>query len=314
MTYIDEVKNARLSLPLLLSLLIIQDFAHAELCKKWAAPELLGKLERKPINEASGLAVSKQFADRLYWINDSGDKGNLYHTNLKGENARKIGVQNFKGVDTEALALGDCGGFACLIVADIGDNKSQRQSITLVTIKEEETFPAKVKPLRKITLRYPDGAHDAEALVVLPDGRLLIITKVMNLFALSAGEAGVYVLSREDFLAPADDKTLRKIGSLPLAKFLPNEIMLSQIATDAAVDEARGVLGILTYQKAVEIPLDRLEQLEKVAQWQAGTDYAAVPLKALAQQETMNYAGGKLIWSTEYHSPETPLYGIKCEN
>lgn len=308
------MKISRAAHLFLISLLTISSLSHAQLCKKWGSPELLGKLERKPINEASGLAVSKQFPGRLYWINDSGDKGNLYFTDLKGANARKIGITDFKGQDTEAMALADCGGQACLIIADIGDNKAERQAIKLVTIAEKETYPDKVKPLRKITVHYPDGAHDAESLVVLPDGRLLIITKELHMMTLSAGEAGVYEMTREEFLAPPDDKTLRKIGTLPLNKWFWGELMIGQVATDAAFDTTRNVLGILTYRQAVEIPLASLDKLDQVAQWQFGVDYAPVPLTTLAQQETLGYSGNQILWSTEYHSPETPLYGMKCEN
>jgi hypothetical protein len=77
--------------------------------------------------------------------------------------------------DAEDLARGPGG---ALWVADIGDNDRRRPTVAVIVV------PAKGKPqLHRLT--YPDGPHDAEALLVDPAGRPVIVTKDL-------GSAGVY--------------------------------------------------------------------------------------------------------------------------
>ena len=61
-------------------------------------------------------------------------------------------------------------------MADIGDNNATRKRITVYRI------PSPPRPReRQVTdvfhATYPDGAHDAEALLMTPDGRLHVVTK-----------------------------------------------------------------------------------------------------------------------------------------
>lgn len=102
--------------------------AHA-LCSDWQAPQKTGTLDHSILPEASGLAISKHFSDRLYHINDKGDEAFFYQTDLRGQNTRKISIANYIPVDTEDLAYGRCnasGTENCLVIADIGDNKADR--------------------------------------------------------------------------------------------------------------------------------------------------------------------------------------------
>jgi GTP-binding protein EngB required for normal cell division len=77
--------------------------------------------------------------------------------------------------DAEDLARGPDG---ALWVADIGDNDERRDTVAVIVV------PARGAPALH-RLRYPDGPHDAEALLVDPTGRPVIVTKQI-------GSAGVY--------------------------------------------------------------------------------------------------------------------------
>ena len=41
-------------------------------CQKWSEPEVIGSLDTNLINESSGIAISKNYNNRMYHINDSG--------------------------------------------------------------------------------------------------------------------------------------------------------------------------------------------------------------------------------------------------
>jgi hypothetical protein len=61
---------------------------------------------------------------------------------------------------------------------------------------------------RALALRYPDGAHDAEALLVSPTtGALFIVTKDYS------GKAGVYLAAHAQ---PGATTTLRRVGTVSL--------------------------------------------------------------------------------------------------
>jgi hypothetical protein len=62
-------------------------------------------------------------------------------------------------------------------VADIGDNEAERQQVTVYRIAEPAAGTGSAKVADVFHATYPDGSHDAEALLVTPDGRLLIVTK-----------------------------------------------------------------------------------------------------------------------------------------
>jgi hypothetical protein len=70
--------------------------------------------------------------------------------------------------DTEDLALAPDG---TIWVADIGDNNKTRQNVALWRLAKGARSPVIYR------LSYPDGPHDAEALVLAGDGTPVIVTK-----------------------------------------------------------------------------------------------------------------------------------------
>jgi hypothetical protein len=121
------------------------------------------------IIESSGLAVA---GDLLVTTNDSGDEGRLFSVDQSG---RTVGTSRWSQdpVDVEALAPGEAGS---VWVGDIGDNTGSRDSIQVAAVavgrgEIDADGPA-------YDLVYPDGARDAESLLVHPaTGRLYVATK-----------------------------------------------------------------------------------------------------------------------------------------
>jgi hypothetical protein len=63
-----------------------------------------------------------------------------------------------------------------LYVADIGDNGADRDVITVYYFDDARAAD-QTASYRSWEFRYPDGAHDAETLLVNQEGRLFIVTK-----------------------------------------------------------------------------------------------------------------------------------------
>jgi hypothetical protein len=136
------------------------------------------------ISESSGVAVSRRHPGIVWTHNDSGHDPLLYATNLKGEDLGTFRVSGARAVDWEDLALAPCprDDTPCLYIADTGDNLERRKWVTIYIVPEPESLPekpatGKTQPARALTVTYPDGSHDVEALAVAPDREISLITR-----------------------------------------------------------------------------------------------------------------------------------------
>lgn len=136
-----------------------------------------GSLVAVPVlTEASGLALSQRVAGRLWAHNDSGQPV-LVALDSKGTVTGRLQLTGASVEDWEAVAVGPCTEGSCIYVGDIGDNDAERRRITVYRVPEPEGAPGSATVSAVFHATYPDGAHDAETLLVAPDGRLHIVTK-----------------------------------------------------------------------------------------------------------------------------------------
>jgi len=171
--------------------------------------------------EASGVAISRRSPGRLWAHNDSG-KAVLVALDARGSVTGHVQLSGLKIDDWEAVAVGACPGGSCVYIADIGDNDARRKRITVYRVGEpagENTVGIK----DAFHATYPDGAHDAETLLIAPDGGLFIVTKG------DTGPIGLYRFPRE--LKPGETHQLERVGK-PHAS---GKISDDQRITDGAV-------------------------------------------------------------------------------
>ena len=239
-----------------------------------------GALVRIPdLPEASGVAVSRRSPGRLWAHNDSGDAV-LVALDTRGAVTGRVRVSGVKVDDWEAVAVGACPGGSCIYIADIGDNEARRKRITIHRVPEPSTEDSvAVKDTFHAT--YPDGAHDAEALLVAPDGGLFIVTK---------GETdaiGLYRFPRE--LQPGATHQLERVGK-PRASGKASE---TERITDGAVSPDGTWVVLRTRQGFA---------LHRAADLFAGdwTDEGRVDLKAVgeAQGEGIAIAADGTVYLT----------------
>ena len=171
--------------------------------------QLTGPLVTVPdLPEGSGIAASKGSPGRFWTHNDSGQPV-LVALDTKGSVVGRIRLSGAKLEDWEAIAVGPCGSGSCVYVGDIGDNNGKRRSISIYRVPEpaDASGSAGVTDVFRVT--YPDGAHDAEALLVTPKGDILIVTK---------GDPGPVALYR----LPADAKPGGTVTVQPVGKPRPS--------------------------------------------------------------------------------------------
>ena len=127
------------------------------------------------LSEASGLAVSRRTPGRLWSHNDSGQPV-LVALDSRGAITGQVRVAGAAVEDWEAIAVGSCDAGSCIYIGDIGDNEAGRRSITVYQAPEPADASGTAAVSGVFHATYPDGAHDAEA-VLAAGGRLYVVTK-----------------------------------------------------------------------------------------------------------------------------------------
>jgi hypothetical protein len=107
----------------------------------------------------------------VYTVNDSGDDAVVY--GVDPGTGRTVSRTTYADQvsDVEALAPGQGG---TVWAGDIGDNRMDRDDVSVYRLLPSDGD----QPAQRYRLAYPDGAHDAEALLVHPrTGRVFVVTK-----------------------------------------------------------------------------------------------------------------------------------------
>ena len=136
----------------------------------------------RPVNdeslaELSGLAASVKHPGVIFAITDSGGEPVVYGIDESGNTVARLSLAGARNYDWEGLTPGRPGA-GQLLVGDIGDNGRTRSVIRLYRITEPDSLGDREVPWEAAELTYPDGAHNAEALLVDPEtGEVVIITK-----------------------------------------------------------------------------------------------------------------------------------------
>ena len=155
---------------LCLAALLVPAPAHAA----WTGSKLCTHTNPE-IKETSGLSRSTYKRKVLFLHNDSGDKARFFAVSRDCETKAVITINGVKALDWEDMAPGPD---HTLWFGDIGDNGEKRASISVVRVTEPKELSTRSINGTSFELVYPDGAHNAEAMMIRPKrGRLYIITK-----------------------------------------------------------------------------------------------------------------------------------------
>jgi hypothetical protein len=178
-----------------------------------AVPVIVGTLQSPILNEISGIAASQMHKGILYIHNDSGDKSRFFAITPQG--VLKT-IYNFRGDKSWPSGVGDCEdiavgvgplkGHSYIYLGDIGDNSASRKYITVYRFDEAALQPgAPEQTIRQrvaVNLKYPDGARDAETLMIDSVAKLLYIISKRE------DSVGVYVTALS--FKPDDTIVLQK--------------------------------------------------------------------------------------------------------
>lgn len=154
-------------------------------CGTANAPLRVGSIGVSEISEASGLVRSTRNPSVLYTHNDSGGLSRVYALSETGVHLATLNLQGCAASDWEDIAIGPgpTAGTSYIYVGDIGDNALRRQDVVVERVTEPSIAATdRGRSLQlghdSLVFRYPDGAHNAETLLVDPStADLYILTK-----------------------------------------------------------------------------------------------------------------------------------------
>lgn len=203
----------------------------------YSSPVTVGALKSRSISESSGLAASRT-TPGVYWThNDSGNGPFLFAFDASGAARGVWQVPGASSRDWEDMAAGPGAdaGKSYLYIGDIGDNSETRAEIVVYRIPEPVVTAADATSTKKkpqltdppeiFRLRYPDGKHDAETLLVHPQtGHLYVVTKVLF------ENPGVYEASMP--LSVVTSNTMKRVGSLEIPSLLGGFVTGGSISPD----------------------------------------------------------------------------------
>ena len=221
-------------------------------------------LKDAELDETSGIAASHINKNIFYIHNDSGDTSRFFAITPNGDlketfNFKLDTTQKHTDVlDCEDIAVGP--GVekdkSYIYLGDIGDNSSNRSFITVYRFEEPVVNGNKtISSIKEdaINLKYPDGPHDAETLMVDPVDKLLyIVTK-------RESSVGVYTAPLDASLKEItvmQKRTTLHFSGLPLFKWIT--------AGDISVDGSK--ILIKSYQKVYYWKRNKEEPIWKTLQ------------------------------------------------
>lgn len=142
-------------------------------------PTLVLRLQDPRITESSGLTVSARHDGVLWTHNDGGSVALVMAVDRTGRTVATVRLRGIDPYDPEALAPGrDPQGRPALFLGDIGDNSYRRPDVSVFRFTEPSRLRDQTVTATWFKLTYPDGPHDAEALLVHPgDNRIWVATK-----------------------------------------------------------------------------------------------------------------------------------------
>ena len=146
-------------------------------------PRETGRIRVRNLAEVSGLAVSRKNPD-VIWVHNDGGRKQVFAVTTAGRLVTRVRVDvQLTDVEDIAIGPGPEEGVDYVYIGDIGDNHVGRPDVRLVRFAEPALAENKDEKLEatgieEFRLRYPDGPHDAEALLVDPlTGDVFIVVK-----------------------------------------------------------------------------------------------------------------------------------------
>lgn len=223
-----------------------------EVCDLYGDITTSGHIVSPKLVEASGIAASRTTEGVLWSHNDSRGTATLYAFTTSGEDLGAFDVPDTFAFDWEDMSggPGPDGRGDYLYIGDIGDNFAIRGGLVTV-YRVPDIDPARLEDQFPETAlfdyRYPDGAHNAEALFIDPvEPALYLVTK---------GNDAAFVF-KGSLTPSATPHELALVATLPLGA----EVSGADMSRDGTTLVLRGYQTVWMWHRGIETSVaDMLE-------------------------------------------------------
>ncbi|MDQ2985127.1 MAG: hypothetical protein M3R13_00215 [Armatimonadota bacterium] len=260
--------------------------------KPWEAPSTqkpppsaryLFSLKNQAISESSGVA-SSHLKPGVFWThNDSGGKAEVYAFGSTGNDLGTFTLAGIQARDWEDMASAKIDGVACLYVGDIGDNMANQREVRIYRFREPKAqIPGgSIDEFMTYVVRYPDGAHNCETLMVSPAGDIYLVSKS------EIGDSAVYVLAAP---AKSGTYTLKRVGTIKLeaGNVYSHMITGGDISPDGSTVVIRTYFSILLYRSA------KLQEF-----WKSTPVSLPVPMERQGESVCFDWENARLLTTSE---------------
>jgi len=266
----------------------------------WGEGQVVGKLENPALRESSGIVASRRNPG-LYWThNDSGNPAEIFLIDRTGKDYGTWRVPAATNIDWEDIAVGPGPDKSrtYLYLGDIGDNAQRRRDIAVYRIPEPaaESRGGATEPAAVFRYRYPDHAHDAEALLVHPEtGAIYVVVKAKG------QDVDTVVFKAPAQRSGAAPVTLERIAKLDLPPEFDLTALTGRITGgDISPDGTRMVL--CDYVRAYEFVLPEGQPFDTV--WQQNLEVINPGPRLQGEGVAYRLDGQALLFTSEgLHSP-----------
>jgi hypothetical protein len=273
-------------------------------CTAYAPPVKVATGGVAALDSLSGLAVSRAQPDIIFMHNDR-DRPVVYALDLQGRALAQITLTGAGATDSdfEDIAIGPCGAANCVFLGDIGDNNARRTEYAvyrflLPTVPTTPGNTTMTPAYDRFAFVYEDGSHNAEGLMVSPDGTIYVVTKVApgtGGRVPATGPSSVYRL-------PPSMTTATKVATLSVPTG-------TDLAASAAAAHPCGLGFILrTYDKVYEFTVPPGEGFE--ASFTTTPQVVAMPDEP--QSEGIDYRADGLGFITSGEGVGAPIVETLC--
>jgi len=142
-----------------------------------------GQMDDKVMEEASGLAYSRNQEGIIWTQNDHGDDPRVIAISEEGQRVSIVTLEGVLNEDWEDIATTMIDGESMILVADTGNNDFDRDPLSIFRFKEpivdgKGDLEIPRDEIEDLQVRYPDFSYDSEALTVdQTSGDIFMFTK-----------------------------------------------------------------------------------------------------------------------------------------
>jgi hypothetical protein len=278
-------------------------------CTEYAAPMQTGTADVSELAALSGLAASRAQADIVFVHNDH-DRPVVYALDLQGRLHARITLEGATATDIEDIAVGPCGNQTCVFLADVGDNAATRGEYAILRFTQPSVpsapgSTAMTATFERYRFTYEDGSHNAESLMVAPDGNLYVVTKLApgsGGKVAATGVSSVYKLAASSLSASAVARA-SKVATLTVP-------MTGDLAASAAAAHPCGQAFLLrTYNRVYEFVTPAGASFESA--FQATPTVVAMPDEP--QSEGIDYRPDGRGFVSSGEGSKAPLMLTACK-